>query len=103
MTRISTLLLATALAGVAGTAAAQGTPTMICGTRDHVVGQITGRHGERARSIGLAPRNRIVEVFASDETGTWTIIVTTADGRSCLMASGDHFEVLHPEPPGAPL
>jgi hypothetical protein len=39
------------------------------------------RYGETVRSIGLAGRDRIVEVFASEETGSWTILVTNTDGR----------------------
>ena len=76
---------------------------MICGARDQIVAQLGNRYGESVRSIGLAPRNRIVEVFASDETGSWTITITSADGTTCLMASGDYFETLPPAPRGAPL
>jgi hypothetical protein len=35
-----------------------------------------------------------VEVFASAETGTWTITVTNATGTTCLVASGQAFERL---------
>ncbi|MBF9058409.1 hypothetical protein HKCCSP123_04360 [Rhodobacterales bacterium HKCCSP123] len=98
--RLATALLA-ALAS--GPAMAQGTHTMICGARDQIVAQLGNRYGERVRSIGLAPRNRIVEVFASDETGSWTITITSADGTTCLIASGDYFETLPPAPRGAPL
>ena len=35
-----------------------------------------------------------MEVFASPETGTWTITVTTAAGMTCLVASGQAFEEL---------
>ena len=38
--------------------------------------------------------NAVVEVFASDETGTWTITVTTPNGMTCLVASGQSFEAL---------
>lgn len=97
--------LATALLAVltAGPVLAQGTHTMICGARDQIVAQLGNRYGERVRSIGLAPRNRIVEVFASDETGSWTITITSADGTTCLIASGGYFETLPPAPRGAPL
>lgn len=84
-------------------AMAQQAHTMICGERDHVVAQLEGRYGESVRSIGLAPQNRIVEVFASEETGSWTITVTSADGMTCLMASGRHFETFAPTPAGERL
>ena len=91
------------LLATAGLAAAQQSYTMICGQRAQVVAQLETRYGESVRSIGLATQNRIVEVFASDETGSWTITVTTADGMTCLMASGQHFETFAPLPQGEPL
>lgn len=36
----------------------------------------------------------VVEVFASLETGTWTITITRPDGLTCLAASGEGFENL---------
>lgn len=87
-------------AAMVGPSLAQGTPSMICGQRDQVVGQLRARFGEQVRSIGLAGQTRIVEVFASDATGSWTITVTSVDGITCLMASGHHFETMAPTPPG---
>jgi hypothetical protein len=33
-------------------------------------------------------------VFASEETGTWTIAVTRPGGPTCIVAAGEHFEAL---------
>jgi hypothetical protein len=95
--------VAAALALAAGAAQAQTTQTMICGARAQVVGTLTARYGEQVRSMGLAPQNRIVEVYVSEETGSWTIVVTSADGTSCLMASGEYFESFPPAPRGERL
>lgn len=62
-----------------------------CGPREHVVSRLASEYGESRRSMGLAANNRVVEVFASDDTGTWTITVTLPDGRTCLVASGQAF------------
>jgi hypothetical protein len=83
--------------------ATQARAQAICGNRDQVVEHLRDRYGERVRSMGLAADSRIVEVFASDETGTWTIAVTSARGVTCLIASGRHFEAVTPGPEGAPL
>jgi hypothetical protein len=77
--------------------------TMICGQRDAVLAQLRDGFGEERRAIGLAPRNRIVEVFASDETGSWTITVTSVEGITCLLAAGQHYETVRPLPAGDPL
>lgn len=65
-----------------------------CGLRDLVVERLAIKYGESRQSIGLGANNQVVEVFASLETGTWTITVTTPSGMTCLVASGQSFETL---------
>lgn len=65
-----------------------------CGIRSAVVERLAVSYGETRRGIGLAAENAVVELFASDATGTWTITVTLPDGRTCLLASGEHYESL---------
>lgn len=69
---------------------AQGTHN--CAPRDNVVERLAQKFGESRQSIGLGGNNAVVEVFASPETGTWTITVTLANGTTCLLASGQAFE-----------
>ena len=91
------------LGGPAGPVQAQGAPALICGQRDQIVGQLRTRFGEEVRATGLAGPTRIVEVFASDATGSWTITVTSVDGTTCLMASGQHYEAAPTRPAGEPM
>ncbi len=74
---------------LAGSAEAQG---RACGPRDSVLERLEGDYGETRQSIGLAANAQMVEVFASPDTGTWTILMTSATGITCLMATGDAFE-----------
>ena len=66
-----------------------------CGARKAVVDRLIEKYGESRQSIGMAPKGRVVEVFASPETGTWTITVTSPNGMMCLVASGQSYENLH--------
>ncbi|GAA3863011.1 hypothetical protein [Celeribacter arenosi] len=75
---------------IAGAASAQAN----CANRDQVIDRLMSKFGESRQSIGLAPNNGVFEVFASPETGTWTIVVTQPNGMSCLIASGQAFETL---------
>jgi hypothetical protein len=75
----------------------------ICGERDQIVETLTGRLGETPQSWGMGPNNRIVEVFASEETGSWTITITAPNGTTCLVAAGQFWENLPPLPVGEPL
>jgi cation diffusion facilitator CzcD-associated flavoprotein CzcO len=76
---------------------------MLCAERGVIVAALTDRFGEQVHGMGLAHQNRIVEVYVSEETGTWTITVTSADGTTCLMAAGQHFAQMEPIIPGEDL
>lgn len=90
--KAKTAVLTTVLAlGLTASAAAQG---QNCGQRQAVIQRLADGYGESRQSIGMAPQGRVVEVFASLETGTWTITVTTPNGLTCLVASGQSYENL---------
>lgn len=94
MTRFVSLFTAPLALLVLPALADAQTARTICAERDQIVGTLTGYFGETARSWGMGPAGRIVEIFASDETGTWTITVTAPDGTTCLVASGNSWEDL---------
>ncbi|WP_394707502.1 hypothetical protein [uncultured Celeribacter sp.] len=92
-TRIATLTGAALLMATTLTAA-PASAQQNCAQRDQILDRLTSKYGESRQSIGLAPNSGVVEVFASDETGTWTILVTNPNGITCLIASGQAFETL---------
>lgn len=63
-----------------------------CADRARVLDLLENRYGETRRAIGLSAQDTVMEVFASDETGNWTITVTLPSGVTCLVASGHGFE-----------
>ncbi len=65
-----------------------------CAPREMVLERLADKYGETRQSIGLGADNAVVEVFASSDTGSWTITVTTANGLTCLVASGQSFEMI---------
>ncbi len=71
---------------------AAGSPN--CGPHQEVVDRLAGKFGENRRSIALAANNSVIEVFASDETGSWTITATAPGGPTCLIASGQAYQQL---------
>jgi len=84
-------LLGLALAALPATAAtAQDAAS--CGDRALIVERLGERYGERRTARGLSHNNGMVEVYASEETGTWTILLTLPSGRTCLIAAGDFWE-----------
>ena len=75
-----------------------------CADRTMVLERLAEAYGESRQSIGLAANNSVIEMFASTETGTWTITVTSPAGVTCLVASGQAYEATPGEllPTGAP-
>lgn len=85
------LALTCAASLMATSAAAQ---SRNCAEHAMVVERLASGYGESRQSIGISANNTVVEVFASLETGTWTIVVTQPGGPTCLVASGEAFQVL---------
>ena len=102
MRRILTGLtfLATTLAITSTTAHAQ----QACADRDLVTERLAAKYGESFAGGGLQNSSRVFEVWFSPEKGTWTILMTHADGTTCIMASGTNWLEgdLKPKPAGIP-
>lgn len=94
MTRL--LTASTAFATIMTASAASAEPN--CGPRAAVIAHLSDTFGESRQSIGMGQEGRVVEVFASLETGSWTITVTLPNGTTCLVAAGEAFEVLAEAP-----
>lgn len=74
--------------------AAQQVHAQNCAPRSDVVNRLAETYGETRRGIGIARQGAVMEVFASDRTGSWTITVTLPDGMTCLVASGQAYETM---------
>lgn len=70
-----------------------------CDSREAVTALLADRYGETRRSVGIAGQSAVMELYASDDTGTWSITMTLPDGMMCLMASGSNYEVVTEELP----
>lgn len=65
-----------------------------CADRSKVIARLAERYGETLQSLGLNDDSSVLEVYASEDTGTWTILITRTDGMACLIASGQAWEKL---------
>lgn len=81
------LLIALALVGVSSAASAEHN----CAPRDSALKQLSEKWGETRRTVMLG-RGMVYETYASDDSGTWTVLATDARGRSCIIASGVAYE-----------
>ena len=65
-----------------------------CAPREAVVDRLASTYGESRQSIGLGDQGVMIETFVNADTGTWTITVTTPNGQTCLVASGQSWAEL---------
>ncbi len=82
--------LAAALTGAQDAEAAPAT----CKQRDEVLQHLSGKYSEAPVALGVTNTGGLIEVLSSGEDGTWTIIVTSPSGLSCLMAAGEGWRPL---------
>lgn len=66
----------------------------ICGPRGDMVRQLEKKFGETKQGVGLLNAQRAFELWSSSKTGTWTMMVSRADGTSCIIAAGKSWHGL---------
>ena len=86
----TTLTIAAVSLGIAAlTPPAQAQQAMVCGLRDDMGKMLDQRVGEQPQAAGVVG-DRVVELLVS-QTGSWTILITSDDGRSCVVTGGDDW------------
>lgn len=69
-----------------------------CNTHQSVADWLAKEHNEVPVAMALVANGSVMEVYASPE-GTWTIALTDPAGVTCLLASGEGWELLPPKHP----
>ncbi len=91
--RLFGIALAFGMAATAPPAFAQN-----CAQRDHVIAKLQDGYAEELAFGGLQKTRggqSVMEVWTSKETGSYTVLVTNANGISCIVAVGtDFFEAI---------
>jgi len=62
-----------------------------CAPRDVVTKQLTQKFGEVSQGGGLQSQARIYELWSSQVTGSWSILVTNTSGMTCVLATGNNW------------
>ncbi|WP_170404682.1 hypothetical protein [Ruegeria arenilitoris] len=91
--RLFGITLAFGMAATAPPAFAQS-----CAQREHVIAKLQDSYSEELVFGGLQKTRgaqTVMEVWTSKETGSYTVLVTQANGISCIVAVGtDFFEAI---------
>ncbi len=63
----------------------------VCMPRDQIVARLESQYQEFQAAWGMANTGQLVELWATEDRDTWTLVLTHANGISCLMAAGEHW------------
>ena len=64
-----------------------------CGPREQIVKSLGDNFKEAPIGVGVTQPGQVLELFASS-SGTWTMVVTTPNGTSCLIAAGENWDMV---------
>ena len=87
--RFLPVLLALSVAACASPSNAQSP----CGPRDGIIKLLEQRYAEKPQALGLASNGSVLEVTVSPK-GSWTLILTSPDGKTCIIGSGEAWTIL---------
>ncbi len=93
-------LVASGLAVIAAaflfTAILGGSPASaqaVCGDHGEVLAKLQKFHSETPRAIAVSADGKLLEVVVS-ATGSWSILLTRPNRRTCVVATGEGWESL---------
>ena len=72
-------------------AAESEAPEGPCLTHAEMTRLLDARFAEAPAAIGLTSSGGLVELFRTKSGSTWSLILTTPRGRSCLLSSGSSW------------
>ena len=72
----------------------------MCDDSDKIHELMSKKYEETPIAIGITGSGSLVELLVSPHGETWTLIISTPDGRSCFLASGEGWHDLRPKPKG---
>jgi hypothetical protein len=70
-------------------------PSAVCGPRKEIMKQLSQSFSEAPTAIGVTSTGELLQVLASADKSTWTIVVSRPDGLSCIVAAGADWQEKH--------
>tara|TARA_R110000851_G_scaffold115675_4_gene241622 strand:- start:6201 stop:6452 length:252 start_codon:yes stop_codon:yes gene_type:complete len=63
-----------------------------CGSREAVLSHVVDNFAEVRQSRMMTSGNNLLEIYANEETGTWSALVSDPQGQTCFVEHGDYYE-----------
>lgn len=85
------LISASLTFGLAAAAPPAGAQT-ICGEYERLRTALTDSYGESVSGRGLQSETRMIELWRSPQSGSWTVLMILPNGMTCVVASGTDWQ-----------
>ena len=95
--RFAVRLLAAAavvFAAVPAAAEAEQQTRRPCHDYGEIHKQLSKKYDEAPVAFGLQTNGNLLQIYASEDKGTWTVISTSPAGLACIVAAGKSWEAL---------
>lgn len=82
--------------------AAPAGASSLCYPRETLTKILKRDYGESREAMGLVADHSVMEIWRSEGTGSWSVVVTNPDGKSCIIATGDAWTPMLEDAEGEP-
>ncbi len=94
--RISVIIVATTLALMAFVSTVAQAQSVACGQRATIVSRLANKHKEQQAVIGMAKDGRLLEIWSSYKSRSFTVLMTWPTMKSCIVATGNELAMQKP-------
>ena len=63
-----------------------------CNNRDKIIAWLGTRYQEAPVATGISSKGSLIEVLTTKDGSTWTILLTSPNGTSCIVESGQAWQ-----------
>lgn len=63
-----------------------------CGQRDKIIEWLAGEYREEPIASGISSKGALIEVLSTDDGGSWSILLTSPNGISCIVDDGQSWQ-----------
>lgn len=81
-----------AFAGSAAAQMPQSGVRMPCHNATEIAKQLGSKYDEAPVAFGLQSNGNLLQVYTSERKDTWTVVSTSPNGLSCIVAAGKRWE-----------
>lgn len=73
-------------------------PEVSCDDSARMIKTLRDSMGAERQGMGLRDPETLLEVWVTQRNGDWLIVQNYANGTSCIVAMGEHWQAILPNP-----